>query len=187
MSLVLANPPYFFSNGKRAEYRIIADAGELLMPGGIMVAIIPARSAWDGTMISHWCKWYDQVRVWKFPDRTDEDEEGGFEDYTQVCVVGVRLATPRVPDAAQKKRLSGFRWRKPEKVGQSPWEQGFPPPDLPVEPLPVPYVVPAAHILPNAGDQTCRYWHLIAGSCKIRSTPHASVGGRHHLVGRGLR
>src|SRR5260370_24721447 len=121
MSLVLANPPYFFSNGRRAEYRIIAAAGELLMPGGIMVAIIPARSAWDGTMIAHWCKWYDQVRVWKFPDRTDEDEEGGFEDYTQICVLGVHLATPRVPDTAQKRRLSGFRWRKPEKVGQSPW------------------------------------------------------------------
>ncbi len=119
MSLVLSNPPYFFSNGKRAEYRIIADAGELLMPGGILVAIIPARSAWDGTMISHWCKWYDQVRVWKFPDRTDEDEEGGFEDFTQICVVGVRLAAPRVPDAAQKKRLSGFRWRKPEKLGET--------------------------------------------------------------------
>jgi Uncharacterised methyltransferase family (DUF6094)/Helicase conserved C-terminal domain len=148
MSLVLANPPYFFSNGKRAEYRIIADAGELLMPGGIMVAIIPARSAWDGTMISHWCKWYDQVRVWKFPDRTEEGEEGGFEDFTQICVVGVRLASPRVPDTAQKKRLSGFRWRKPEKLGQSPWDQGFPPPDLPTELLPVPYVVPAAHILP---------------------------------------
>jgi hypothetical protein len=124
LSLVLANPPYFFSNGKRAEYRILADAGELLMPGGMMVAIIPARSAWDGTMISHWCKWYDQVRVWKFPDRTAEDEEGGFEDFTQICIVGVRLAASCIPDAAQKKRLSGFRWRKPEKVGQSPWEQG---------------------------------------------------------------
>jgi hypothetical protein len=141
-------PPYFFSNGKRAEYRIIADAGELLMPGGIMVAIIPARSAWDGTMISHWYKWYDQIRVWKFPDSTDEDEEGGFEDYTQICVLGVRLATARVPDMAQKKRLSGFRWRKPEKVGQSPWEQGFPPPDLPTEPLAAPYVVPAALVQP---------------------------------------
>jgi predicted RNA methylase len=53
MSLVLANPPYFFQDGKRAEYRIIADAGLLLMPGGTMVAIIPARSAWDGTMINH--------------------------------------------------------------------------------------------------------------------------------------
>jgi len=148
ISLILANPPYFFSNGKRAEYRIIADAGELLMPGGIMVAIIPARSAWDGTMISHWCKRYDQVRVWKFPDRTSQDAEGGFEDYTQICVVGVRRAAPRVPDAAQKKRLSGFRWSTPEKVGQSPWEQGFAPPDLPTEPLPVPYIVPAAHIQP---------------------------------------
>ncbi len=44
MSLVLANPPYFFQDGKRAEYRILADAGTLLMPGGLMVAIIPARS-----------------------------------------------------------------------------------------------------------------------------------------------
>ncbi len=148
MSLVLANPPYFFSNGKRAEYRVIADAGELLIPGGIMVAIIPARSAWDGTMISHWCKWYDQVRVWKFPDRTSEDEEGAFENYTQICVLGVRLATPRVPDTAQKKRLSGFRWRKPEKIGQSPWEQGFAPPDLPNERLAVPYVVPATLVQP---------------------------------------
>ena len=56
MSLVLANPPYFFQDGKRAEYRIIADAGVLLMPGGVMVAIIPARSAWDGSMINHWCR-----------------------------------------------------------------------------------------------------------------------------------
>jgi hypothetical protein len=64
-------------------------------------------------------------------------------------VLGVRLVTPRVPDTAQKKRLSGFRWRKPEKVGQSPWEQGFAPPDLPNEPLPVPYFVPAAHIQPT--------------------------------------
>ena len=81
MSLVLANPPYFFQDGKRAEYRIIADAGVLLMPGGVMVAIIPARSAWDGTMINHWCRWYDRVRVWKFPDRTHAEEESAFEDY----------------------------------------------------------------------------------------------------------
>lgn len=69
MSLVLVNPPYFFQDGKRAEYRILADAGMLLVPGGVLVTIIPARSAWDGTMINHWCRWYDRVRVWKFPDR----------------------------------------------------------------------------------------------------------------------
>src|SRR5437588_6239955 len=131
MSLVLANPPYFFQDGKRAEYRIIADAGELLMPGGVLVAIIPARSAWDGTMVNHWCKWYERIRVWKFPDRQSSEDEGTFEDFTQICVVGVRLASPQVPTAAEKKRLQGFRWRKPEKAGQSAWEQGAPPPELP--------------------------------------------------------
>ena len=35
------------------QLRIIADAGELLILGGILVASVPARSAWDGTMISH--------------------------------------------------------------------------------------------------------------------------------------
>src|SRR5215471_850033 len=149
MSLVLANPPYFFQDGKRAEYRILADAGLLLMPGGIMVAIIPTRSAWDGTMVNHWCKWYEQVRVWKFPDRVSEEDESAFEDYTQICVVGRRLASPRVPEAAQKKRLSGFRWRKPEKAGQSPWEQGLPPSELPTTPLADPYDVPSARVIPT--------------------------------------
>ncbi len=163
MSLVLVNPPYFLQDGKRAEYRIIADAGELLMPGGVMVAIVPARSAWDGTMVNHWCKWYEQVRVWKFPDRvSDEDDESAFEDYTQICVVGIRLPSPRVSEAAHKKRLSGFRWRKPEKAGQSPWEQGLPPPELPEMAIADPYPVPPARIVPalvvrNADEATLLY------------------------------
>src|SRR6266567_4841455 len=128
MSLVLANPPYFFQDGKRAEYRIIADAGTLLMPGGVMVAILPARSAWDGTMINHWLKWYDSVRVWKFPDRLSEEDEGAFEDYTQICVVGIRRREPQLPTEAEKKRLTGYQWKAPTKVGQSGWKHGTPPP-----------------------------------------------------------
>ncbi len=162
MSLILVNPPYFLQDGKRAEYRIIADAGELLMPGGVMVAIVPARAAWDGTMVNHWCKWYEQVRVWKFPDRVSDEDESAFEDYTQICVVGIRLPSPRAPEAAHKKRLSGFRWRKPEKAGQSPWEQGLPPPELPEIALADPYAVPPARIVPtlvvrNADEATLLY------------------------------
>jgi len=162
ISLVLVNPPYFLQDGKRAEYRFIAGAGELLMPGGVMVAIIPARAAWDGTMVNHWVKWYEHIRVWKFPDRTSDEDESAFEDYTQMCVVGIRLPSPRVPEAAQKKRLSGFRWRKPEKPGQSPWEQGLPPPELPEIALADPYPVPAARIVPtlvvrNADEATLLY------------------------------
>jgi hypothetical protein len=150
MSLVLANPPYFFQDGKRAEYRIIADAGTLLIPGGIMVAIIPARSAWDGTMVNHWCRWYERVQVWKFPDRTPSSDEGAFEDYTQICVVGMRRADPIDPIPAEQRRLSGFRYHvaptnaKPAARLRTGWACGSPPPELPTTPDLVPYVVPEA-------------------------------------------
>jgi hypothetical protein len=157
MSLVLANPPYFFQDGKRAEYRIIADAGLLLMPGGIMVAIIPARSAWDGTMINHWCRWYDRVRVWKFPDRAQTVEESAFEDYTQICVVGIRRAEPRDPIPAESRRLQGYRYHTPSVSAsdKSPsrvrtgWEQGTAPPELPILPISDTYLVPESNVRPQ--------------------------------------
>src|SRR5712692_1017647 len=148
MDLVLANPPYFFVDGKRAEYRVITDAGEALVPGGILVAILPARSAWDGTMVNHWLKWYERIRVWKFPDRVSK-EEGAFEDFTQIVVVGVRRMNPAVPDAAEKKRLAGYHWNEPEKVGQSGWKQGMPPSALPEVPIADPYHVPTCRAVPQ--------------------------------------
>jgi SAM-dependent methyltransferase len=141
MDLILANPPYFFADGRRAEYRILADAGAALRPGGIMVAILPARSAWDGTMINHWCKHYEQIRCWKFPDGP-EDDEGAFQRYTQIVVVGVRRPTPlKAPETLEQQRLAGWRWRQPKKA-ESPWAQGSPPPDLPEQPIADPYLVP---------------------------------------------
>jgi predicted RNA methylase len=150
MSLVLANPPYFFQDGKRAEYRILADAGTLLMPGGVLVAIIPARSAWDGTMVNHWCHWYERVRVWKFPDRTVYSEEGAFHEFTQICVIGIRRAEPIDPMPAEQRRLAGFRYHvapanaTPSARLRVGWEGGAPPPELPTIPDPVLYVLPEA-------------------------------------------
>src|SRR5260370_24653143 len=157
MSLVLANPPYFFQDGKRAEYRIIADAGTLLVTGGIMVAIIPARSAWDGTMINHWCRWYDRVRVWKFPDRAAPEDESAFEDYTQICVIGIRRAEPRDPFPAENRRLQGYRYHTPSASSsgkdasriRAGWEQGTPPPELPDLPIADPYPVPESLAHPH--------------------------------------
>src|SRR5260221_4924362 len=166
MSLVLANPPYFFQDGKRAEYRVLADAGTLLVPGGVLVAIIPARSAWDGTMINYWCRWYDRVRVWKFPDRASPEDESAFEDYTQLCVVGLRRAEPRDPIPAESRRLQGYRYHAPSvsTSGRSSshtragWEQGTPPPELPVLPIPDPYPVPESlaypHIVVRHADES---------------------------------
>ena len=166
MSLVLANPPYFFQDGKRAEYRIIADAGTLLVPGGILVAIIPARSAWDGTMIHHWCRWYEDVRVWKFPDRESGQIEGAFEDFTQICVVGIRRAEPVDPSPAEQRQLQGYRYHTPtqeralngSRALRSGWEQGVPPPDLPIDLLADPYPVPEGtgrpHIVVRHADES---------------------------------
>jgi hypothetical protein len=151
MSVVLANPPYFFTNGKRAEYIIISRAGESLLPGGIMVAILPARSAWDALMINHWASWYSHIRVWKFPDRISPDDEGAFEDFTQICVGGVRRAEPVEVDPAERKRLQGYRWRVPRTKTEEEggWEYGTPPPDLPTEPIDDPYQVPFCRDIPE--------------------------------------
>ena len=155
MSLVLANPPYFFQDGKRAEYRIIADAGTLLLPGGVMVAIIPARSAWDGTMVHHWCRWYDRIRIWKFPDRLSPNDEGGFEDYTQICVVGLRRTEPVDPLPEEARRLQGYRYHSPSTAGKGSsrkpagWGQGTPPPEVPLFPIADPYPVPECNAHPH--------------------------------------
>lgn len=157
MGLILANPPYFFQDGKRAEYRILADAGALLMPGGVMVAIIPARSAWDGMMVNHWSRWYERVRVWKFPDRVTPDDEGAFEDFTQICVIGIRRAEPIDPEPIEVRRLQGYRYHAPSQtraatargIIRAGWEQGAPPPVLPETPITDPYLIPEATTRPQ--------------------------------------
>ena len=149
IQLLLCNAPYFFQNGKRAPYRIGADAGEWLQPGGIHVSIFTARSDWDGRMINHWLTWYDQVCVWKFPDRTSPEDERTFEDYTQICVAGVRRKTPATPAEADRKRLQGYQWKEPDRPGKSGWRYGSPPPELPTAPLADPYHVPASYEVPR--------------------------------------
>jgi len=125
VDLLLVNPPYMLQDGKRASLRIIADAGEHLQSGGVLVAILAARSDWDGHMINHWLKWYEQIRVWKFPDRASKEQEGVFEDYTQIVIVGVRRSMPADPLAGEKKRLQGYQWKNPEQSGQSGWHYGI--------------------------------------------------------------
>ncbi len=148
VELLLANPPYFFVDGQRAEYRIIKRFGEALCPGGVLVAILPARSAWTDAMIRHMATCYHDVRCWKFPD-VAVDGEGDFARYTQIIVAGIRNAVPcAAPDPAAQARFKGWRWTR-QTGAASPWGQGTPPPDLPDLPIPDPYRVPdAGDIMP---------------------------------------
>lgn len=142
LDLILANPPYFFENGQRAEYRILRDIGPALKPGGILVAILPARSAWDAAMVNHWARWYDTIRCWTFPVANEATDEASFERYTQIVVIGVRKSTPaKEIDPEVQRRLKGWRYRTP-KYAESPWVGGTPPPTLPTVLIPDPYPVP---------------------------------------------
>ncbi len=163
IDLVLTNPPYFQQNGKRAALRFVTDAGEHLREGGVMVAILTARSDWDGYMINHWLKWYDHIRLWKFPDRTSESQEGAFDDYKQIVIVGVRRSTQAIPTSEEKKRLQGYQWRTSETSEHTGgWRGEFAPPDIPEAPIDDPYHVPSSRDVPgllvrNADEATLMY------------------------------
>jgi Uncharacterised methyltransferase family (DUF6094) len=147
LSLIVTNPPYFFVNGKRAEYRFIVKTTDALVDGGIQVAIIPARAAWDRKMVNFWTRWFDDIRIWKFPSEAEGEEECPFEKYTQIVVVGRKRAEPRDLDDAQVKVLLASRWRK-DADGNEGWAGTIAPPTLPGEPLSHPYLVPLVSSVP---------------------------------------
>ncbi len=148
LSLVVTNPPYFFVNGKRAEYQFVTKTTEALVEGGILVAIIPARVAWDRRMVTFWTRWFDEIRVWKFPDAALGEEECPFEKYTQIVVVGRKRTSPRDLDETLIKTLLAYRWRK-DAHGEEGWAGNVAPPTLPSEPLADRYLVPPVASVPS--------------------------------------
>jgi hypothetical protein len=163
VDLVLSNFPYMQQNGQRAPYRFTADATEKLVEGGINLSIYTARD-WEGFLLSHWLKWYERIGVWKFPDRTRPDQEGAFDEYRQILVVGIRRKQPVEADPAEKKRLAGYHWKEPEQPGISGWKYGEAPPDIPETPINDPYEIPACGnraqpkiIVRNADEATLLY------------------------------
>ncbi|GCE46287.1 hypothetical protein KTH_11560 [Thermosporothrix hazakensis] len=144
---ILMNPPYMLVNGKRAEYRFAVACTEALVPGGILVAIVPARSAWNHHMASLWSQWYEDIRMWRFPTRREGETESPFEAYTQIVVIGRKRAQPLEANEREKERLLGYRWRK-DAHGQEGWAGHTPPPALPEAPEPL-YELPPISSLPH--------------------------------------
>ncbi|HXH22597.1 MAG TPA: DUF6094 domain-containing protein [Dehalococcoidia bacterium] len=142
LSLVLTNPPYMVVNGHRLEYAVIRESGKALLPGGIMVAIIPARQ-WDGTMVNHWARNYENIRAWRFADGDPETVEESFARFTQIVVIGVRREQElEKPDPGIKAAIAGWRWRIPDSEEESPWAGGVELPIVPDAPIADPYIVP---------------------------------------------
>ena len=126
------------------------------------MAIIAARSDWDGHLINHWLKYYEHIRVWKFPDRTSKEQEGVFDDYTQIVVIGIRRSTPVDPTSAEKKASARLSVEESRAARQSGWRYGEAPPALPEIPIADPYRVPSSRDIPrlivrNADEATLLY------------------------------
>ena len=149
VSLAVLNPPYFFVNGRRAEYRFVTRITQALVDGGILVAILPARSAWDHKMVTFWSRWFDAIQLWKMPSEAEGETESPFEKYTQIVVVGRKRATARDLDEAQIQDLLAYRWCKdPKNKEAEGWAGHSAPPTLPTTPLRVPYQVPTVPTVP---------------------------------------
>ena len=151
-SIALGNPPYVVQDGERLEYLLIA--GRLtpaLQAGGLLITLLPARSAWTPTMINHLVKQYTDIRVWVAPGEA-------FTRYTQICVAAVKRARPlRTIETVvdEKARLEQWIYEAdPAFPDLCPWRGGAPPPDLPSGPLAVPY-----HVPPTNGRLTIRVLH----------------------------
>ncbi len=145
-SLCVANPPYVrLDDGRRAEYAAQVLITKALVAGGVSLAVIPARSGLDGTLINHYARHYEQIRCWRFPDGADAADTS-FQKYSQIVLAGVKRFTPlETPDPLVKAQLQGWRYDSETQT----WAGGMPPPVLPDGLIADPYLLPATPLMPE--------------------------------------
>lgn len=91
-SLIFNNPPYDWSDqvddkGRRLRHEALFVKGctPRLVTGGVQVVIIPQGMLGDEALARHWLGWYDQTRLWRFPD-------GDYDAFKQIVLIGVKHA-----------------------------------------------------------------------------------------------
>lgn len=84
-SLLYLNPPYDWKDGKCLEVVFLEHYLRSLLPGGLLVYIIPEHVLEDCERIIR--SWFTKVRIFRFPE-----EE--YQAYKQVVLFGVRSEEP---------------------------------------------------------------------------------------------
>ena len=72
-NLLFVNPPYMFAadgdkEAGRAEYQWLVNTRPFLMPGGLLVYVVPHKMLAHRKTVRYLASWYDDVQVKKFPD-----------------------------------------------------------------------------------------------------------------------
>jgi len=144
MSLAVLNPPYLVTNGGRMDLQVFRQLCDAVQPQGVIVCIIPARSAWERRFITAWARRCYDVRAWKFPSSGDLEDRAGFERYSQIVVIGYKRPQ-QLAEADEREVAAMVQWRYVRDAdGEYHWVGKEPLPDLPYEPIADPYRVPPA-------------------------------------------
>jgi hypothetical protein len=105
VSLCFLNPPYDYQglgDGRRQELTFLTSSREPLVPGGILVYIIPENVLRRNRDIQrHLVGWYRDIRVWQF---TPEE----YAAYSQVVLIGAKRGEYRRPNRAQLEALAAI-------------------------------------------------------------------------------
>ena len=105
VSLCFLNPPYDYEglgDGRRQEFTFLKSSTATLMPGGVLVYVIPEHVLRrDRAILRHLTGWYRDVRVFRFtPDE--------YQAYSQIVLVGVKRREYHHSKDAQIAALAGI-------------------------------------------------------------------------------
>lgn len=147
-SVLVTNPPYLVQDGQYLELHMLHHVLPFLMTDGVLVTILPMRSAWNAHMVELLAKYLYDIRAFKFPD---EAGEAAFDRYTQAVIIGKKRAVPlKAAEAGQVAALKGWRYdTRRKKKGLTPWLGGVALPDLPGAAGAHSYRVPPLRAMPT--------------------------------------
>ncbi len=112
-SLCLLNPPYtgeeITGGGTRLEETFLLPTTPLLVPGGVLVYLIP-HARINERIARHLAGWYDHLRCFKLP-------AGEYEAFKQVVIFGTRRAGYKPPSNDEVKGV--LAWQSDQSVAGS--------------------------------------------------------------------
>lgn len=130
-SILFLNPPYDADlredDGRalRTERRFLRDTHPSLIPGGVLVYLIPQRRL-DPPTMRVLSSWFERITLYRFPDPE-------YRAFRQIVIFGVRKARAAL-DEGEQARLDRLRWGElpPLPLAEAPSYRVPPTPPIPL-------------------------------------------------------